>query len=67
MDEERPTAVALRPAVRELTGSTRDYDSLLGLIYTAPGLAGQDQLARVGVILHAFEPAKDPAAVPGGR
>src|SRR5438874_7471850 len=32
MDEERPTAVALRPAVRELTGSTRDYDSLLGLI-----------------------------------
>jgi nucleoside-diphosphate-sugar epimerase len=42
-------------------------DSLLGLIYTAPGLVGQDQLARVGVILHAFEPAKDPAAVPGGR
>src|SRR5438034_10697314 len=32
MDEERPTAVALRPAGRELTGSTRDYDSLLGLI-----------------------------------
>src|SRR2546426_12654352 len=32
MDEERPTAVALRLAVRELTGSTRDYDSLLGLI-----------------------------------
>ena len=42
-------------------------DSLLGLIHTAPGLAGQDQLARIGVILHAFEPAKDPAAVPGGR
>jgi nucleoside-diphosphate-sugar epimerase len=42
-------------------------DSLLGLIYTAPGLVGQDQLARVGVILHAFEPIKDPAAVPGGR
>ena len=42
-------------------------DSLLGLIHTAPGLAGGDQLARVGVILHAFEPAKDPAAVPGGR
>src|SRR2546427_12510586 len=32
MEEERLTAVALRPAVRELTGSTRDYDSLLGLI-----------------------------------
>src|SRR3989442_14867328 len=32
MDEERQTAEALRPAVRELTGSTRDYDSLLGLI-----------------------------------
>jgi nucleoside-diphosphate-sugar epimerase len=29
-------------------------DSLLGLIHTAPGLAGEDQLARLGVTLHAF-------------
>ena len=29
-------------------------DSLLGLIHTAPGLAGGDQLARLGVTLHAF-------------
>jgi nucleoside-diphosphate-sugar epimerase len=42
-------------------------DSLLGLIHTAPGLAGGDQLARLGVTLHAFKPAKDPAALPGGR
>ena len=42
-------------------------DSLLGLIHTAPGLAGGDQLARLGVTLHAFEPAKDPAALPGGH
>jgi nucleoside-diphosphate-sugar epimerase len=41
-------------------------DSLLGLIHTAPGLAGEDQLTRLGVTLHAFEPAKDPAALPGG-
>jgi nucleoside-diphosphate-sugar epimerase len=42
-------------------------DSLLGLIHTAPGLAGADQLARLGVTVHAFRPAKDPAAWPGGR
>jgi nucleoside-diphosphate-sugar epimerase len=42
-------------------------DSLLGLIHTAPSLAGGDQLARLGVTLHAFKPAKDPAALPGGR
>jgi nucleoside-diphosphate-sugar epimerase len=29
-------------------------DSLLGLIHTAPGLAGGEQLARLGVTLHAF-------------
>jgi nucleoside-diphosphate-sugar epimerase len=29
-------------------------DSLLGLIHTAPGLAGEEQLARLGVTLHAF-------------
>ena len=29
-------------------------DSLLGLIHTAPGLLGGDQLARLGVTLHAF-------------
>jgi nucleoside-diphosphate-sugar epimerase len=42
-------------------------DSLLGLIHTAPGLAGEDQLTRLGVTVHAFEPAKDPAALPGGH
>ena len=42
-------------------------DSLLGLIHTAPGLVGEDQLARLGVTLHAFKPVKDPAALPGGR
>lgn len=42
-------------------------DSLLGLIHTAPSLVGGDQLARLGVTLHAFKPAKDPAALPGGR
>ena len=29
-------------------------DSLLGLVHTAPGLIGGDQLARLGVTLHAF-------------
>jgi nucleoside-diphosphate-sugar epimerase len=29
-------------------------DSLLGLVHTAPGLVGGDQLARLGVTLHAF-------------
>jgi nucleoside-diphosphate-sugar epimerase len=42
-------------------------DSLLGLIHTAPSLAGADQLARLGVTVQAFKPAKDPAALPGGR
>jgi nucleoside-diphosphate-sugar epimerase len=42
-------------------------DSLLGLIHTAPSLASGDQLARLGVTLHAFKPAKDPAALPGGH
>jgi nucleoside-diphosphate-sugar epimerase len=42
-------------------------DSLLGLIHTAPSLAGGDQLARLGITLHGFKPAKDPAALPGGR
>jgi nucleoside-diphosphate-sugar epimerase len=42
-------------------------DSLLGLVRTAPGLAGGDRLTRLGVTLHAFEPAKDPAALPQGH
>ena len=42
-------------------------DSLLGLIHTAPSLVGGDELARLGVTLHAFKPAKDPAALPGGH
>jgi hypothetical protein len=42
-------------------------DSLLGLIHTAPGLAGEDLLTRFGVTVHAFEPARDPAALPGGH
>jgi nucleoside-diphosphate-sugar epimerase len=42
-------------------------DSLLGLIHAAPALAGEDQLARLGVTLHSFQPAKDPAALPGGH
>jgi nucleoside-diphosphate-sugar epimerase len=29
-------------------------DSLLGLVHTAPGLIGGDQLARLGVTMHAF-------------
>ena len=29
-------------------------DSLLGLIHTAPGLVGEEQLARLGVTLHEF-------------
>jgi nucleoside-diphosphate-sugar epimerase len=41
-------------------------DSLLGLIHTAPGLAGGDQLARLGVTLHAFT-AAGPAVSPGAR
>ena len=39
-------------------------DSLLGLIHTAPGLAGGDQLARLGVTLQAF-PVKG-STVPSG-
>ena len=42
-------------------------DSLLGLIHTAPSLAGGDQLARLGVTLHGFEPETDRAAWPGGN
>jgi nucleoside-diphosphate-sugar epimerase len=42
-------------------------DSLLGLVHTAPGLVGADQLVRLGVTVEAFEPAKDPAPLPGGR
>jgi hypothetical protein len=41
-------------------------DSLLGLIPTAPSLVGGDQLALLGVTLHAFEPAKDPVVLFGG-
>jgi nucleoside-diphosphate-sugar epimerase len=41
-------------------------DSLLGLIHTAPGLAGEDQLARLGVTLHAFT-ARGLEVPPGGR
>jgi nucleoside-diphosphate-sugar epimerase len=41
-------------------------DSLLGLIHTAPGLIGGDQLGRLGVTLHAFTPA-GPAVSPGAR
>ena len=32
-------------------------DSLLGLVHTAPGLIGADELARLGVTMHAFQPA----------
>jgi nucleoside-diphosphate-sugar epimerase len=32
-------------------------DSLLGLVHTAPGLIGTDELARLGVTMHAFQPA----------
>ena len=39
-------------------------DSLLGLIHTAPGLVGGDQLARLGVTLHAF--AVRGSTVPSG-
>jgi len=35
-------------------------DSLLGLIHTAPGLVGQDQLARLGVTVRAFTPSGSP-------
>jgi len=37
-------------------------DSLLGLIYISPALLGQDRLARLGIILHAFRP--EPKASP---
>lgn len=39
-------------------------DSLLGLVHTAPGLVGADQLARTGVTLHAF--AVGDSTVPSG-
>jgi nucleoside-diphosphate-sugar epimerase len=32
-------------------------DSLLGLVHTAPGLVGADELARLGVAMHPFQPA----------
>lgn len=41
-------------------------DSLLGLIHTAPGLIGEDQLARLGVTLHAF-PVRGSAVQSGAR
>jgi nucleoside-diphosphate-sugar epimerase len=41
-------------------------DSLLGLIHTAPGLAGGDQLARLGITLHAFT-AAGPTVPSGAR
>ena len=41
-------------------------DSLLGLIHTAPGLAGGEQLARLGVTLHAFT-AGGPTVPSGAR
>lgn len=37
-------------------------DSLLGLIRTAPGLVGGDQLARLGVTLHAFPVSRSTVA-----
>ena len=39
-------------------------DSLLGVIHTAPDLIGEDQLARLGVTLHAF--AAGGSTVPSG-
>jgi nucleoside-diphosphate-sugar epimerase len=39
-------------------------DSLLGLVRTAPGLIGEDQLARLGVTLHPF--AANSSTVPSG-
>lgn len=41
-------------------------DSLLGLIHTAPGLVGEEQLARLGVTLHAFT-VSGLEAPPGGH
>jgi len=41
-------------------------DSLLGLIHTAPGLMGGDQLAQLGVTLHAFA-VSGPAAPSGAH
>jgi len=41
-------------------------DSLLGLIHTAPGLAGGEQLARLGVTLHAFS-VSGPTVPSGAR
>lgn len=44
-------------------------DSVLGLIHTAPGLEGEEQLGQLGVTLHAFEsePAWGAAAPSGGH
>jgi hypothetical protein len=41
-------------------------DSLLGLVHTAPGLIGGDQLARLGVTLQAFT-VRDPEVRSGAR
>jgi nucleoside-diphosphate-sugar epimerase len=41
-------------------------DSVLGLIHTAPGLLGGDQLARLGVTLRPFT-AENPAVASGAR
>jgi hypothetical protein len=40
-------------------------DSLLGLVHTAPGLAGGEQLARLGVTPHAF--TVKGSTMPSGR
>lgn len=44
-------------------------DSVLGLIHTAPGLEGEEQLARLGVTMRAFESGslRGPAISSGGR
>ncbi len=41
-------------------------DSLLGIVHTAPGLAGEDQLARLGVTVRAFT-ARGSAVASGAR
>ena len=41
-------------------------DSLLGLIHTAPGLAGEEQLAVLGVTVQAFA-VRGTDVPPGGR
>ena len=41
-------------------------DSLLGIVHTAPGLVGEDQLARLGVTVRAFT-ARGSAMASGAR